>query len=134
VSHSLFDEDGLIKGFSYHDGKLDGVLIDGVGDVHLGIRAVSGEQRLLSLHQVRGLCIQGFRQGNIILSVRVLEFSRALRDAELASQIAERLFLDATSATGEQVFCLDSSYGADIIAVCGRIDVSEIGGCLAVCT
>ena len=67
------DEHGFVRGFPYHDGHLHGVVVDSVsGDAHLAFSAVSGEDRVLSLRGVKSLEVQGFRQGNIILSLQVL--------------------------------------------------------------
>jgi len=119
------DESGYPRGFSHHDGFLDGVLAVG-SDVLLSIRSIDEESRVVALRDVRALHVQAFRQGNIVLSLRLVPPSVVASDPEIRRMLSERLFLDSSDMTGAAtVFRLEASYGADIIAVCGAVEVSE---------
>ena len=121
------DESGRVRGFSYHDGFLDGVLAGGP-EVHLALRSTEGHCRVLTLRQVAALHVEGFREGNIVLNMRLLPAKGAAIDAEVRAALASRLFLDpAKLDTDSNVFLLESSFGADVVAICGSAEVSEIG-------
>lgn len=125
------DENGYVKGFAYHDGFLEGVLAAGP-DVHLALRSTGHEYRVVTLRQVVAFQVEGFREGNIVLNLRLLPASRAVADAEVRSLLADRLFLEPAKLSGDaHVFQLEASFGADIIAVCGGAEVSEAGVRLA---
>jgi hypothetical protein len=129
MSRVSCDDNGFLRGFHYHDGFLDGVLARSDGsEVHLGLRSCEGERRVLTLRSVVALHVEGFREGNIVLNLRILPGARVVGDAELREILAERLFLDpANLNTDANVFLLESSIGADVIAVCGEAEISEIG-------
>jgi hypothetical protein len=133
MSQVMCDEHGFLRGFSYHDGFFEGVLITD-REVHFAIRSVSGERRALTLSGVKGLSIEGIREGNVILNLRALSISQVLRDAEL-SRLLSRHFSAAPAnlGSGATVFWLEASYGAEVVAVCERVDVSESGWGLNVC-
>jgi len=129
MSRVSYDENGFLRGFPYHDGFLDGLLADDVStDVHLTLRATSGERRVLTLRHVKALDVQGFREGNIILNLRVLPTARITSDAEILRMLADRLFLGPANLSADtMVFRLESSFGADILAICDDVEVSESG-------
>ncbi len=121
------DEYGRVTGFPYHDGFLDGVLARG-RDVHLALRSTEGQCRVLTLRQVAALHVEGFREGNIVLNMRLLPAKGAAVDAEVRAVLADRLFLDPAKLDEDSnVFLLESSFGADVVAICGSVEVSEIG-------
>lgn len=123
------DENGFVRGFPHHDGRLDGVLTDDVSkQAHLAIRSVDGERRVLALRGVVALHIEGFREGNIVSSLRLLTPPQVLLDGELRRLFDERLFIDVAKLQSDvSVFVVESSFGADVLAVCGSVDVSEPG-------
>jgi hypothetical protein len=126
------DENGLVRGFSYHDGFLDGVLVGDGGVVYLALRAQSGERRVLTLIGVTALSVDAFRKGNIVLDLRVLPATTAAADAGIAKLLADRLYLaPASLAPNAVVFRLESSIGADVLAVCAEVEISAAGTTLS---
>jgi hypothetical protein len=80
------------------------------------------------LRGVVALHVEGFREGNIISSLRLLTLPQVLLDGELRRLFAERLFIEvATLQSDVVVFVVESSFGADVLAICGGVDVSEPG-------
>ena len=125
------DENGLVRGFSYHDGFLDGVLVGDGGIVYLALRAQSGERRVLTLTGVTALSVDAFREGNIVLDLRVLPATAGAADAEIAQLLADRLYLaPASLAATSVVFRLVSSFGAEVLAVCAEVEISAAGATL----
>jgi hypothetical protein len=129
MSRVSFDENGFVLDFPYHDGSLDGVLTDtNNADMHLAFRATSGEPRILSLRGVKALDISGMRPRNIVLNLRIFPATRVSSIAEVWKKIEERLHVTQTNLPpSELIFWLESSYGAEILAVCEQVDVSEVG-------
>jgi hypothetical protein len=124
------DENGFVRGVPYHDGFLVGILVADE-EVHLALRSAQGERRVLTLHGVGGLCVNGFREGNIVLNIRVLEVASALADPGIREAVVEKLYVDLVkTAAGFKLFLLESSIGADIIALCSDVTVGESGGML----
>jgi hypothetical protein len=133
MSQVICDEHGFLKGFTYHDGFLEGFLII-ERDAYIAIRSVTSERRVLTLLGVRGLSIEGLREGNIVLNLRVLSISQALCDAEVLRMLVERVHANPGNLGAEgMVFWLEASYGAEVIAICERVDVSELGWGLKMC-
>jgi len=133
MSRVCFDENGSIHGFPYHDGSLLGVLTDAKSrDIHLALCAVSGEQRILSLRNVKAMDVSGFREGNIVLDLSIFPAKRVANIAEVLKKLEERLFITEANLPPETlVFWLVSSYGAEILAVCDDVEVGEVGSRLA---
>ena len=124
-----YDEDGFVRGFSYHDGFLEGVLTeDGRKQVHLALRAVSGERNLLTLRHVIAFHTGNFREGNIVLNLRMLSPDRASKDGEIRRSLMDRVLLDVgTLPHDSMIFLLEASFGAEVLAVCREVEVSEGG-------
>lgn len=119
------DEHGFVRGVSYHDGELHGVLSDSVGrEVQLVLRSSAGERHVVALEGVSALDVDGFRESNVVLDMRVLSAARAARDAEVRARLVGRLSLEPEKLPGDAlVFVLDSSFGAQVLAVCGAIAI-----------
>ena len=119
------DSHGFVRGFPYHDGFFDGLLMNNQRDeAQLALRAVSGEWHTLTLRRVVALEVQGLRQGSIILDIGVLPLARAVCDEELRLKLADGLGLGLeTLPEDAHVFWLYSSCGAEVIAVCGDVEV-----------
>jgi hypothetical protein len=133
MSHVTCDENGFVRGLRYHDGSFDGLLLGTDRTVHIAIRAVSGELRVITLMGVTALCVNSVREGNVLLNLRILRGAQAASDAEVVQTLAERVYLDPSRlGDGKLIFLLESSYGADAIAVCDSVEVSEPGGRLIV--
>lgn len=130
MSSVSVDTHGFLRGFPYHDGALEGVLVSAgsAPQIHLAIRSADGEPRVLTLHGVAAFLLDGFREGNIILHIRVLNAGTAEESPAVRAWEAGRraLSLDPDAV----VFVLESSYGATILAVCRDVDVSPAGGTL----
>ena len=121
------DISGALRGIPYHDGQLEGVLVHDK-TVYLGLRSTSGVRRILLLHDVMDLCLDGFRQGNIVLDIRVLSAAQAKRDDAVRAMVSEKLFRALESMDQEvRVFLLESSYGAEVVALCRAVEASEPG-------
>ena len=134
MMHSVSsDENGFLRGFPYHDGFLDGMITDdATKEVHLALRSSSGERRVLRLRHVEALHVDGFREGNIVSNLRMLPAARAAGDVQVRGMLAERLFLDAANLRPDTVvFWLESSFGAEVVAVCAEVAVSEAGATFA---
>lgn len=118
------DANGRVRGFAYHDGYLDGITLKD-REVQLAIGSIDNERRVLTLHGVQGLKVDNFREGNILADLWCLTVAEALQMPDVARRIA-----DASGAVAPElcVFVLESSYGANLIAVCKRAEVSEILG------
>jgi hypothetical protein len=126
----VYDDEGLVRGFSYHDGYLDGVVLEtqGAKSAHLALRSTDGECRVLTLQDLSAFDVQNFREGNIILTMQVLPIGRISERPGADEMIRRRLHIDPERLpTGRLVFLLDASYGADVLGVCGAVSVSGIG-------
>jgi hypothetical protein len=74
------DGNGFVRGFPYHDGRLDGVLVSDCGtEVCLALRDTADGRRVLTLRHVSALHVDGFRQGNIVLNLRTVPADQAGR-------------------------------------------------------
>jgi len=127
MSQITCDQDGFVRGFPYHDGFLDGVLASNGGkEVHLALRAASGEQRVLTLRRVTALHVEGFREGNIVLNMRMLPAGRLASEEEVRCLLADRLLVNAANLPEDvMVFVLESSFGAEVVAICYGAEVEE---------
>ncbi|HEU5154339.1 MAG TPA: hypothetical protein VFU03_06395 [Gemmatimonadales bacterium] len=82
----------------------------------------------MTLRRVVAFHVEGFREENIVLNLRLLPAGRVVDDAVVGRLLADRLFLDAKNLTTDtSVFLLESSFGAEVVAVCGVVEISEIG-------
>jgi len=125
------DDSGFVRGFSYHDGYLDGLVLGDAGTVYLGLRAQSGERRVLTLRGVEALSVHGLREGNIVLNLRVVLAATAGADAEMARLLSDRLYLEPRDLAADVLlFRLECSFGAEILAVCADVEVSAPGASL----
>lgn len=127
MSRVVTDVNGFVRGFPYHDGLLEGVLtLVETKDVHLGVRALSGEANVITLRQVEALHVADFLQGNIVFDMRVLPARDAAANTEVRAKLLERFDRDATKLSEDAtVFWLTSSYGAELLAVCREVEVIE---------
>ena len=118
------DENGYVCGFPYHDGDLDGVLLGPNDTVHLALRSVDGERRILTLLGVTQLSVDDFARGNSVADLRLQPASQLREEEALHRILAQRTFLDPDHVPEQKmIFMLETSYGADIIAICDGIDV-----------
>jgi hypothetical protein len=117
------DATGIVRGFAYHDGFLDGIAVSD-RDAQLSIRSVDGERRVVALHGVAHLKLDDFRQGNIISNLWWLTVPEALRVEHVARRLTEHFGQNLPVELF--VFILDSSYGAELIALCELAEVSEL--------
>jgi hypothetical protein len=124
------DADHRIVGFPHHDGRLLGILIDETArELRMFFRsspATGGKHHCLTLRGVERFAADGFREGNIILSMWWMPVARARTDAEVCERLRTRLYVDVEALPREaMIFLLDSSYGAEAVAVCAAADVRE---------
>lgn len=125
MSNLTTDEHGRVLGFPHHDGALEAVLFEDDGRrVTLVVRSSDSILRRLVLRHVEGLHIDDMRQGNIIQSVQMWDAANALASPLLATALKERLYLDLEALRPNAVILhLTPSYGADVLAVCGEVQV-----------
>ena len=127
MAKAACDENGFVRGFPYHDGFLDGILVeDGGKKLHLSLRAASGERNILTLQRVMTFHVENFREGNVVLNLRILSPDRVLNDKDIRHALMDRVFLDAANLPDDAVvFLLESSFGAEVLAVCHGVEVSQ---------
>lgn len=112
------DAHGRLRGFGYHDGALRSVVLSD-GNAMLGVRSVEGTHHVIELNRVVAFCADGVREGNIILNIRLLNARVGAEDPELTATAKERLHVNLDAVDRALfVFQLESSYGADVIALC----------------
>lgn len=121
------DENGTIRGFPYHDGWLDAVVL-AERRAHLSLRSTDGTKRVLTLEGLAALDVHGLRESNIVLSMRLLSPEAALADQSVRESIRARLYIEAaTIPAGSYVFILEPSFGAEVIAICSGVEVTTGG-------
>lgn len=123
-----YDEFGYVRGVSFHDDFLDGVCLEG-SNARLLLRTSSGDPWALLVEDVKALRVDNFREGNIVLNLRLVSTERAVADPVLSSMLADKLLLSAQEAlaSSPQVFVLESSFGADLVAMCRSIRMVNRG-------
>lgn len=128
------DEHGFLIGFPYSDGKLEGVVSNrAAGEMHLALRSSAGQPRVLTMHGVTAFEARELRQGNIVFSIRLLTASEAKSDLAICQELKDRLYKDIETLEPDAIVVeLLPSYGADIIAICTGLTVSEEGVTLGV--
>ena len=121
------DGNGFVRGFPYHDGRLDGVLVSDCGtEVCLALRDRADGRRVLTLRHVSALHVDGFRQGNIVLNLRTVPADQVGCDEELSRIVRERLFIKPeTLPQDATLFLLESSFGAEVVAIYRDLEINE---------
>ncbi len=114
-----WDERGRLHGWSYHDGNLTGIRVQSDTAV-LSIQPVAAEPYELWLLGVRELCCDEFRLGNIVLDVEFLPHARWSNDPSFRARVEDRLH--AIPKQPFSLFCMDSSYGAEILCLCRSVE------------
>ena len=126
------DEHGNVRGFRYHDGYLDGVLVsDHDRTVHVALRSIDGERRLLTLHGVTRLHVRNVCEGNIVCDLRMLRADQVAADEAIREQLTARYKVPGVP-DDMVVFEISSSYGAELLAICQEAEISDVGVTLAV--
>ena len=121
------DEHGIATGFSYHDGYLDGVLVAKDGkEARFALRSIEGVRRVLTVRGLVRLQVDNFRQGNIVGTIWTLRGEQASANLEVRRMLIETLGRPALP-DGTLAFMIDTSYGANVIAICSEALVSEPG-------
>jgi hypothetical protein len=125
ISHAV-DADGIVHGFPYHDGRLEGVhCADGNACVEL--RASSGEQITLNLDGVEHFICNDFVDVNLVGYIflwtvaetpeHVLVSFMKGRDLDVTSEAVREEF---RNEHGNRYFLsIESIVGAEVIAICG---------------
>lgn len=123
------DLDGYLRGFPYHDGRIVALTVSRES-VRLGFRALSGPSKVLSLLRVKYLSINGYREDNIISTLRAQPVSTASKDMR---ELFVQLFGVAPERMqpGLWAFVLECSYGGQLVAACEDVELSSDGAILA---
>lgn len=126
MSNITCDPDGTVTGFPYHDGQLDGLLVNEDKEVLLAVRSIDGERRLVRLCGVEHLNVDEFRQGNIVVDMYVMSKELLSSSAEFSKLVASKLFIPPDKLSNDSiVFVLQSDYGAEILAICSDVIVGR---------
>lgn len=122
----FIDEHGFLRGFPYHDGKLEALVL-AAGTASIAVRSTQGECHVIELHDLAGFSAEGVREGNIVLNMRLLEPARVAGYHELSRLVRERLQVEpATISGGRQMFFyLECSIGAEVLALCSNWSVVQ---------
>lgn len=110
---------------NFHDGFVDGVLVED-HSARIFVRTVGGEKFTILLRGVMSLVMNDFREGNIILSLDLLDASNISDealwnyyhrpvDADPASLRSK--FLRSIESEQLQALEIDPSYGATLVAI-----------------
>lgn len=130
-----------------HDGQLRSISV-GEGYALLGLTHVDGRSFILKLGSVEALCVDSFRQGNIISELEVVSgsdfeaagmsagdvraslevlFLRPHQSAAEKYHAAYEAFLDKQLARLEagtaKLVLLEPAYGADLLAYCSSVEL-----------
>lgn len=130
------DEHDTVVGFTYHDGSLDGVVVDDLEKTaRFALRDVAGGRNVVTLRGVAALAIADFREGNIVTFLSWLPAERAAATEWARAELRRHLDcddaeLDRQLVRGRFVFLMESGYGATAAAICADADVRP--GALAV--
>lgn len=118
------DAAGRVVGFSYHDGQFEGVVLNAdEQEARLFLRSSGGERRTIVLERVLKLHVDGFREGNIVSVMRVLEAASV--DEELRVALIRKFDLSGGDLLEGLVFSLDASFGGDVLSLCGDVEVID---------
>jgi hypothetical protein len=118
---------------AFHDGWFDGVVFPGDKTVRLLLRTVAKERFTVFLRGVEVFKMWNVREGNIILDLTILRTDQ-LTTAHIASvydlskqgaaEQATKL-LDSAQRADLKLFQMNSSYGAECLALCEIAELSE---------
>lgn len=113
----------------FHDGSLDGVLLDGK-NARLFLSTLEKQSFVLHLSSVKSLRLNDFRQGNNIFDVLVREGDEiTIEDiVELygfADEVKATLALEEVHRNGLVVLEINPSYGASCQALASSVVLTE---------
>jgi hypothetical protein len=121
------DDNGIVIGFPYHDGRLSGVVANNSGGFDLYIKSVQGTSTQIELSNVEYFILNNFLQGNIISSM--FNWRLSVAPEAIVNKLCQSIFVDKNwflekyGGSEMQLFVLQSSYGADLIALAECINV-----------
>lgn len=100
----------------------------------LALRSVDGARRVLALSGVQRFSMDDFWEGNIVLTMGLAPLGRdGWVTAEVARAALEKWGLAISKLPSDlSGFVLSSSYGAQLVAICENVSISEPGVGLAV--
>jgi hypothetical protein len=118
-----------------HDGMLLGILLTDAGGAELFCRSVAGDRVVLRMEAVQWLRADDFRQGNVILEVR-LDVGQAIDRQAVAEALGEERESSSVQAVLTRAHVedwryleLNSSYGCQLSTLfSGSLSVSEAAG------
>ncbi len=118
------DEHGFLRGFPYHDGLLQAVVLT-EGRAMLEVRSTAGQCHVIELRGLTAFSAEGVREGNVVLNIRLLDPARIVGDTELTKLVRDRLHLESSALAEIQqlIFYLETSYGAEVLALCSEWSV-----------
>jgi hypothetical protein len=126
--HIQTDQNWRVIGFPYHDGNIERICLeDGAAapTLRIAIRGSSGELSEVHVTEIILLRIDELRQGNIVHNIRAIPVAAVVGVGDVWRLLKEKLCLEQEQlpAVGV-VLVLESSYGAQILAVCKDIQVN----------
>jgi hypothetical protein len=119
---------------SFHDGWFEGIIIsDDDKTVYLFVRTVDKKRSTVLLRGVAALRIENVKKGNLIFDLAVLETSQVTADdIEYVYEPSEQTkneripkLLVSTERDRLKLFRMRSSYGAECLALCQKVELSE---------
>lgn len=119
------DAEGRLRA-KHHDGLLEGVRCT-PQDAVLYVQPLEAERYALVLKGVRGMALNDFWHGNIIMDICVFTKRHVVGGVFTARRDLSSLglSLDQMDDT-ERLFALDSSYGARMAAVCEGVFIATL--------
>lgn len=115
-----FDADGFLTHPNFHDGLLTGIMLEPNDGVCFFCKNFEGSKARIIFPRVALLCANNFRQGNIILGIRIFDGDQIEQNRSSAADEFSRQFdidvdgyLSKIAQFGWSVFEVLSSYGCD---------------------
>jgi hypothetical protein len=117
----------------FHDGSFDGILIPNDDAIRLFVRTLDGKGFSILLEGVEAFKMFNVREGNTILDVTILDSDQlSASHIELAYTLSEEgkseqvsKLLRFAQQNRLKMFQMDSSYGAECIALCRNAELRD---------
>lgn len=113
----------------FHDGYFDGLYLSEHRIVHLFLRTVDGHGYSVALDRTEALRLSNVRAGNVVLDLDINHQITA-QDIQQCYELPEgdteqiARLLDTSKRDGLVLVEMNSSYGAELTALCAEVHVS----------